>query len=127
MSTPDKTPQDPAAEPPKKKRKLLLVIGLVTLLAGAGGGAGWYFTRPADPNAPKVAEKPKPAIFLPLESFTVNLIPTDSQSQYIQVGISLKLEETEVFDIIKERMPQVRDRVLMVLSAKRAPDLLSTQ
>jgi flagellar FliL protein len=131
MSTPEKPPQDPTAEqaePPKKKRgKLLLITGVLTILLGAGGGAGWYFTRPADPNAPKAVEKPKPAIFMALESFTVNLVPTDGQAQYVQAGLTLKLDDTEAADLIKERMPQVRDRVLMVISSKRSTDLLSTQ
>lgn len=130
MATPDKTPQDPTAdqaEPPKKKRgKLLLVISMLFVLAGAGGGAGWYFMRPADPHAPKAAEKPKPAIFLPLESFTVNLLPVDSQPQFMQAGLTLKLDDSEAVDLIKARMPLIRDRLLMVLSSKRGPDLLST-
>jgi flagellar FliL protein len=131
MATPDKSQQDPkadAAAPPKKKRgKLFIIIGVLFVLAGGGGGAGWYFMRPLDPNAPKVAEKPKPSIFVPLESFTVNLAPADGQSQYIQTALTLKVEESEAADLIKERMPQVRDRVLMVLSSKKGPDLLHTQ
>ena len=130
MATPDKSPQDPTAaqaEPPKKKRgKLLLIVSVIFVLAGAGGGADWYFMRPADPNAAKAAEKPKPAIFLPLESFTVNLLPTESQPQFMQAGLTLQLDDSEAVDLIKARMPQIRDRLLMVLSSKRGPDLLST-
>jgi len=131
MATPDKTPQDPKAdqaEPPKKKRgKLWLILGMLVIFGGSGGGAAWYFMQSPDPNAPKVVEKPKPAIFMPLESFTVNLLPDDGQPQYIQAGLTLKLDDSEAADLIKERMPQVRDRVLMVLSSKRSADLLPTK
>lgn len=130
MAKQDKPQQDPPAEegaaPKKKRGKLVLIAGVLVLLAG-GGGAAWYFMRPADTHAPQAAEKPNPAIFLPLESFTVNLLPTDGQMQFIQAGLTLKLEDSAAADLIKERMPQVRDRVLIVLSSKRSAELLHTQ
>ena len=131
MAAPDKPPQDPTAAPvapPKKKRgKLLLILVVLAVVLSGAGGAGWYFMRPADPNAPQAAEKPKPSIFVPLESFTVNLLPSDGQPQFIQAGLTLKLDDPEAVELIKSRMPQVRDRLLMVLSSKRGPDLLATE
>ena len=112
-----------AAETPPKRGKLLLIVTLVIVLLGGSGGAGWYFMKPADADA-AVQAKPKPAVFLPLESFTVNLLPHDGQAQYIQAGLTLKLEDAEASDMIKQRMPEVRNRILMVLSAKRGPELL---
>jgi flagellar FliL protein len=113
-----------AAAPPKKKRgKLLLIVSLVLVLAGGGGGAAWFFMKPADSGAGAVA-KPKPALFMPLEVFTANLAADEGQPQFIQVGLTLKTTEQETIDLVKERMPEVRNRILMVLSGKRGADLL---
>ena len=111
------------AAPRKKRGKLILVLVLLVVLGG-GGGAGWFFMKPADATAEAAPPKPKPAIFLPLETFTVNLVSPDGQPQFAQTGITLKLDEAGSQDKIKERMPEVRDRVLMVLSTRRASDLL---
>lgn len=113
-------PQPADQAPPKKRGKLILISALLLVLAGGGAGT-WYFLRPADPNA-KPAERP--AVFLPIESFTVNLVSPESQPQYLQAGITLKLYEQGQGELIKDRMPEVRDRILMVLSSKKVADLL---
>ena len=116
--------QAAAADQPKKKGKLLLIIIVLAVVLLGGGGAGaWFFLKSGDKHAPKQAA-PKPAVFLPLETFTGNLLPQDGQPQYIQLGITLKLNDAAVSDLIKERMPEVRNRVLFVLSGKKGADLL---
>jgi flagellar FliL protein len=127
MATQDKPQKEAPAEggAPKKKRRRLIVIGALALLAGTGG-AGWYYLHPPETGAAQATAKPKPAIFLPMESFTVNLLPNEGQLQFLQAGLTLKLEDRDAADLIKEHMPQVRDRVLMVLSSKRSPELLPT-
>jgi flagellar FliL protein len=121
-----KQPNTPAAgaEAPKKKSKLLLVVAVAVLTLAAGGGGAWYFMRPADPNAPQSVAEAKPAVFLPLESFTVNLFAQDGQPQYLQAGLTLKLAHDVKIEIIKERMPEIRNRILLVLSGKKSNELL---
>ena len=119
--------KETADQPSKKKgRKLIIIASALLVLGGAGGGGAWYFMRSADPNAPKAAPAPKPAAFLALETFTVNLVPQEGQPQYLQAGLTLKLADSAKADAIKERTPEVRNRILLVLSAKKASDLLST-
>ena len=118
-----KTPATEAEAPQKKGGKLVLILGIVTVLAGAGGGGAWYFMRGADPNA-AAAPSAKPAVFLPLESFTVNLVGPEGAPQYLQAGLTLKLAAHVKQDVVKERMPEIRNRVLLVLSGKKAADLL---
>jgi flagellar FliL protein len=121
-----KQPNTPAAdaEAPKKKSKLLLIVAIATLTLAAGGGGAWYVMRPADPNAPHAVAEAKPAVFLPLESFTVNLSSQDGQPQYLQAGLTLKLAHDVKIEVIKERMPEIRNRILFVLSGKKSNELL---
>ena len=57
----------------KSKKKLLIIVGFLVLLLGGGGAAAWFFTQGShDPQKAHV-EPPKAPIFLPLETFTVNL------------------------------------------------------
>jgi flagellar FliL protein len=123
MATQPKDPAAAQAETPRKKSKLMLVVAAAVLTVAAGGGA-WYVMRPADPNAAAPAHEAKPAVFLPLESFTVNLFAQDGQAQYLQAGLTLKLGHDVKVEIIKERMPEIRNRILLVLSGKKPSELL---
>jgi flagellar protein FliL len=117
-------PTAPAmAEKPKSKKKLLLiVIGVVAL--SVAGAAGWYFTagrhktEPAK-TQPAVALQP---IFVALEPFTVNLQGGES-AQYLQVGLSFKIFNPELQDKIKLSMPEIRSKLLLLLSSKHASEL----
>ena len=122
---PQESPAADAAEAPKKKRgKLILIAGVLVLALGGGGAGAWYFTRSADPHGAKAPEPEKPAQFLPLESFTVNLAAPDGQPQFLQAGLTLKLGHEVKLEAIKERMPEIRNRILLVLSGKKAGELL---
>lgn len=113
-------PQKADQAAPRKRGKLILIVAVLLVMAGGGAGT-WYFLRPVDPHA-KVAERP--AVFLPLESFTVNLVGGEAQPQYLQAGLTLKLYEAGQGELIKDRMPEVRNRILMVLSGKKVNELL---
>ena len=115
-------------EPPKKKGKLLLVLGAVLVLAGAGVGGAWYFTQSGGKHADEhKEEKPKPPVFVPLETFTVNLQPDGGSERYLQLGIDLKVTDQAVIDVVKLHMPEIRNGVLMLLSSKSAEQIASLE
>ena len=103
-----------AGDAPKKKSKLPLIIILLVVLLAGGGGAAWFFLMrgQADEEEHEVkAASSKPATFLPLDQFTVNLQPEEGQ-QFLQVAMTLKVIDQHVADAIKAAMPEVRSRVL---------------
>ena len=110
------------AAPAKKRGKLIPAIAILALLAAGGGGAAWYFAAPSD-AAPRAATA-RPPVFVPLEMFTVNLQPEDGQQQYLQVGLTLKVLDQATADRIKQSMPEIRNRILLLLSARKASQLL---
>jgi flagellar FliL protein len=121
---------DAPAEKPKKSRLLIIIIALVILLAGAGGGA-WYFLGQKAEDKPGHAEKhddaeAKPPVFLPMESFTVNLQPGDSGTeQFLQISLTLQVDDEKQVEILKQYMPHVRSQLLLLLSGKKAADILT--
>jgi flagellar FliL protein len=109
---------------------LILTIVLVVLL-GAGGAAGWLLfgkhARAADgekavaaTSAPKRAEKP---VFLDLDSFTVNL---EGGDRLLYVGMTLQLGNEATQEFLRAHLPQVRNRMLMVLSGQDADTLITS-
>jgi len=130
----DETP----APRPKKGGRLKILILAVMLLAAGGGGA-WYFLHgdPVGEEDKPVAKKgnakadaakhasSKPPVFIPLEQFTVNLQSEEASPQFLQVTLVVKATDSVVADEIKLHMPEVRNRVLMLLSAKTASEITS--
>lgn len=114
-------------QPPKKKGKLLIILGLAgVLLVALAIGAYFLLSSPAEGDAAAESEahaeeeEAHPPIYEKLETFTVNL--ADQQS-YLQTEVQLVLADAEVQQKIKERMPEVRDVLLRLLSSKTAEEL----
>ena len=122
-----KAPAEAPAAAPKKKSKLLWIVALVVALLAAGGAGAWWFliqSHGDDEDAEEIAAKP--SIFLPLDQFTVNLQPEDGQ-QFLQTALTLKVSEQDVADAIKAQMPEVRSRLLFLLSSKKPSQLSSLE
>lgn len=121
--------EPPSATAPKKGKGLMIaVIVLVVVLVAAAGGAAWYLMKPKPETAgsPKPVEKPKPAVFVPLETFTVNLQP-EGGDHFLQTTFSLKVMDASVEQAIKQVMPEIRSRLLLLLSSKKPSELKSTE
>ncbi|HJV02920.1 MAG TPA: flagellar basal body-associated protein FliL [Burkholderiaceae bacterium] len=111
-----------------KKKLIIIIVAAVLALGGIGGGAAWFFLHgKADEEAPA---KPKhkqaksgPPVFVPIEPFTVNLQPEDSGDQYLQLAFTLQVSGLEEVELIKNNMPKVRSRILLLLSGKHASEI----
>lgn len=113
---------------PKSKKMLIIVIVLLLAIAG---GAGWFFTKGdapegehAEEHKEEVALEPK---FVPLgENFTVNL-QREEGDQYLQAGITLKILQPELEEKIKTTMPEIRSKLLFLLSSKYPSELQTAE
>ena len=110
-----------APAPKKSKKMLFIIVGLVLLLAG-GGAAAWFMTQGNSGDGTAEAEPPKPPVFMPLDTFTVNL---QGGEQYLQTDITLQVVDAAQSEEIKLQMPRVRSRLLALLSSKHADELVS--
>ena len=130
---------------PKKSKKLLIIILAVVLLLVVGGGAAAFLLmkgshdeehadddevaeEPAKPAKKKDKKKEHgaPPVFVNLDPFTVNLVP-ETGDQYLQVALSLELEGPESQAELTAMMPKIRNNVVMLLSAKKASELLTKE
>ena len=62
----------------------------------------------------------------PLDTFIVNLAD-EERSRYLRVTMDLELLEAADAETLNERLPQVRDSILMVLPSKRYADIASME
>lgn len=113
------------------KKKMIILILVAILSIGAGVGGTWYFMQSQqgeEEEEPKKKKKKKPTEFIKFESYTVNLQPEeDGERHYLQVEMSLKVNQTEVVAIIKEKMPEIRNRTLLLLSSRKASEIFALE
>lgn len=112
------------AAPKKSSKKLIIIIAAVVLLLG--GGAAAFFLMGGDDHAEEgehAAEEAHAAVehadpvFVKLETFTLNLNPEEGD-RYLQVDITLNAGAQTDADTLDKYMPQVRNRVLLILTSK---------
>lgn len=129
-----KAPAKPAAEegapPSKSKKKLIIIIVAAVVLLGAVGAGAMMFLGKKKPEKEKEKEhKEEPAkapVFMPLEPFVVNLQSEDGD-KYLQVQMTLQVDDDAQVQLIKANAPQVRSRLLMLLSSKDAEEVLTPE
>jgi flagellar FliL protein len=126
------------AAPPKKNKKLLIIIVAALLLVLLiGGGAAFMLTgRGAQEdddgevttekvkNDKKKGAKDSAPVYVALDQFTVNLVP-DNGDQFLQIMISVEVADLHVGDKLKTYSPKLRNNVMMLLSAKKAAELIT--
>jgi len=123
------TDTDPLVDPSKSSKKKMLIIIIVLLLALIGGGLVWYFMFFNAPKEDSSHEKAKVVshsapIFLQMDSYTVNLKP---DGQFLQATFTLQIETEAEALKIKMFMPQIRSRLLLMLSNKTVEELSSLE
>lgn len=129
----EKAAPDGAAAVTKPKSKRIAFIAAGILLLVIIGGAVWYFTlsgshsganEPVKKHAKEHASAPPK--FIALEPFTVNLQSEEAEKSlqvFLQIGITLKIVDPELEEKIKASMPEIRSRLVFLLSNKHASEL----
>lgn len=144
MADAKKTEAPAEGEAPKKKSKLLLIILIAVLVLVLGGGAAAFFLMKkssADAEADEGDEPPAKTakakkkkkddhaalpVFAKLDPFVVKL-QSEGQEAYVQAVPELKLLDAHMSDQIKNFMPEIRHKVLLILAGKKASELSNPQ
>ncbi len=120
------------AEKSGGSKKLLWIMVILVLLSSAGAAAAIYMVMDqrdggADNAAAEQPLEREQPIFMRIEPFTVNLADDSYGSRLLYTGVTLRVGNDESRVILEEHMPQVRSRLLMLLSGKQADELTSTE
>lgn len=132
----------PAPAARGKKKFILIAVAVLLVLGLAGGGAAFFVMKKkaaeraaaeaeggdaADTKAAKKkAERKGPPVFVPLETFTVNLADREVE-RYAQIGITLEVDDAKIGEQLKQYMPAIRNNILMVLAHKTSAELLERE
>lgn len=129
------------APAPKKSKKLLMIIVLALVVLLLVGGAAAFFlmsggtpaegeegaaTTEQTKTEKKKDTKETVPVFVAMDAFTVNL-DQESGGQYLQVILSLEVEDAHMGDKIKTYTPKLRNDVIRLLSGKKASELVTKE
>ena len=127
--------QEQGSQPKKAKSKILLiaVIGiLLVALLGVGGfivytqvlGGGGEEAKKEAAKAEELKQAAKLGIVTALDPFIVNLLD-EAGKRYLKVTMQLELDSEMLNEEISNKMPQIKDSIITVLSSKNTDDLLT--
>lgn len=126
------------AAPPKKSKKLLIIVlAAVLLLVLVGGGAAFFLMKNNAAEgedgevATEKAEKKKSAkevdpVYVALDAFVVNL-GAENGGPFLQLTISVEVEDLHMGDKLKKSTPKMRNDVIMLLSGKKSEELITKE
>jgi len=125
-----------AAEQPEaggSKKKLIIIIAVaVVLLVGIGVGVFMFMGDEKEEISPeqqqaaleKQAKQVGPMVNI--DTFIVNIID-DEESRYLKAAITLEMNAPEAAAEVAERMPQVKDTILLLVGNKSFSELQDLQ
>jgi len=127
------------AAPKKSKKLLIIIIAVVVLVLGAGGAAAFLLMHKSSDQGDdeevasekssvkkKKGDKEAPPAYVPFEAFTVNLVP-EQGDQFLQLSISVEVDDPHTGDKLKLHMPKLRNKVMLLLSDKKASELITKE
>jgi len=125
----------PAAKP-KGKKMMIIVIVLVLVLVIVGGLGAFLLMKRGSADeegeggagaAPTAKAVPKgPPTFLPFDNMVVNLADPGG-NRFVQIGLTLQVDDLTTSDQIKAFMPSLRSAFLLILSQRTTDELLQVQ
>ncbi|HEX7387899.1 MAG TPA: flagellar basal body-associated protein FliL [Castellaniella sp.] len=120
------------------RRLLILIVLLIVVIGAAIGGTIFFMSRnaasttaasaagkTAQATTPVPAPVPAP-IFAELDPFTVTLYG-ETRNRILYTAITLRLNHADDRKQIQDYMPEVRDRVLKVLSSQQLSAIQTTE
>lgn len=133
----DKETSTEAGAEKKSKKMLFIIIAAAVLLLG-GGAAAFFLLKGDDPNAaapqapdaaptttsPSAAGAIGPMV--EIEPFIINILDEEG-TRYLKAAITLEANNEPVVEEITQRMPQIRDAILLLVGNKTFGELADLQ
>ncbi|WP_130835322.1 flagellar basal body-associated protein FliL [[Erwinia] mediterraneensis] len=115
-----------------RKRSILIPVLLIVTLAACSvaGYAVWRMMNKPEGGQAEAAKGQPPAapVFFALDTFTVNLVnPDNNPDRVLYVGFTLRMPDEDTRRRMAEYLPEVRSRLLLLLSRQNAAALATEQ
>ncbi|MCK4502026.1 MAG: flagellar basal body-associated FliL family protein [Desulfuromonadales bacterium] len=118
----------------KSKSKLIIIVAVLVLLIGGGVGAYLFFSggdedvklSPEEEQAELERQAKQVGPMVTIDSFIVNIMD-DEESRYLKASITIEVDGEEATMEINQRMPQIKDAVLLLLGNKTFSELNDLQ
>ena len=116
----------PAKEPAKSK--LVLIGAIVVVLAVLAAAAVLFLNarNQGDEDTRSRSADVMVPTFLPLENMVVNLADPGGD-RFVQIGITLELQDDKTAKVVKQYLPSIRSGVLMLVSQRSSEELLARE
>jgi len=120
------------------KKKLILLLSGLLVVGIIGGGTFFYLqNRNTGKNGPETNSEDieaqekaqsllKNRVNFPLENFIVNLADPGGR-RYLSTTIVLEFNDKELMGSLEKKVPEIRDRILMILPTKTFKDIQSAE
>jgi flagellar FliL protein len=125
-----------AAEQPdaggSKKKLIIIIAAAVVLLIGIGVGVFLFMggeeekVSPEQEQAKLEMQAKQVGPMVNIDTFIVNIID-DEESRYLKAAITLELSTPEGAAEVTERMPQIKDAILLLVGNKTFGELQDLQ
>ncbi len=131
------TGTSPPEEGGKSKKLIIIIVAAVVLLAGIGAAVYFLVLKkepPPEDQTPEQVKMVEPAAeeeadigpMLNIDEFIVNIISQDT-NHYVKASMTLELSNDKVLEEAQQRMPQIRDAILLLVGNKTFEELQDLQ
>ncbi len=120
-------------QPPKEAvkkglgKKKLIIIAVVVLVLIGGGFFGYtmFFTgKDKSADAKKEEKNKAKTVMMPMEPFILNLA---EHGRFLKLSMQFELNDASVQPMVTEKVPQLRDAIITLVSSKSAEALSSPE
>jgi flagellar FliL protein len=126
MASKDDQPVEKEPVVKKSKMKLILIICAVAILVGGGVAGFFIFSGGHGKEDTSKAEKQGTPVIYTMDPFIVNIY--DGQDlRYLRVKVEVEVSDEQAKAELGGRQAQVRDTILVLLSAKTLLDVRDQQ
>ncbi|WP_237387169.1 flagellar basal body-associated protein FliL [Xenorhabdus sp. Sc-CR9] len=102
----------------------MILLVLIAVIGAAIGGYSWWAMNQSANNSTTKTKAIETPVFMSLEPFTVNLIDNEDHfDRVLYVGVTLRLSDEKIRQRLHDYLPEVRSRMLLLLSRQKAADL----
>lgn len=121
----DSAPEQEQTKKPGNKKSLLIVT-VILVIALAGGAAAYiaFFSSGQSHEAGKESKKALKPALIALDPFVLNLA---EHGRFLKVSMQLEIEDSSQQALVNEKIPQLRDAIITLVSSKSAESVSSPE